>query len=182
MRDLVLAQDKDIERAFTMDTVSYRLQEEYRDLGYTAGEWVKSSKQEKEQTVHLPSEVTKDQAAYLKARGQFTTGQAASFRAGAQFTTSQAAFLRTGGQFTTSQAAFLRTGGQVVGRDHTSVLLSNTGLSTSIFGDMWKKAAKLARDSTLMCNAPGLPNAKNSSQPFRQTTHCDYAQDGTHQL
>ena len=48
MRDLVLAQDKDIERAFTMDTGSYRLQEEYRDLGYTAREWVKSSKQEKE--------------------------------------------------------------------------------------------------------------------------------------
>ena len=29
MRDLVLAQDKDIECAFTMDTGSYRLQEEY---------------------------------------------------------------------------------------------------------------------------------------------------------
>ena len=113
MRDLVLAQDKDIERAFTMDIGSYHLQEEYRDLGYTAGEWVKSSKQEKEQTVHLPSEVTKDQAAYLKARGQFTTGQAASFRAGAQFTTSQAAFLRTRGTVHNRPGSFLQGRGTV---------------------------------------------------------------------
>lgn len=48
MRDLVLAQDKDIERTFTMDTGAYCLREEYRDLGYTARDWVKSSKRENE--------------------------------------------------------------------------------------------------------------------------------------
>ena len=126
---------------------------------------MKSSKQEKERYLaKLETFPLRSQQARLLTSRQGDSSQQARQLSSGQGDSSQQARQLSSGQGDRLQEEIM-----------LSVPLSDTGLSASIFGDMWKKAAKLASNSTLMCNAPGLPNAKivasHSGKPHTMIMH-----------